>query len=102
MVAGVAGGVSPSLRAGDVVVASEVRDDIGRTVLRAAAPLVAELRAHGSARAHRADGQHRSHRHRVDERERLARTGALAVDMESSAIVRALPTPGICRSRWCG
>ena len=40
VVAGVGGGVSPELRAGDVVVASEVRDDIGRTVLRAAAPLV--------------------------------------------------------------
>ena len=33
VVAGVGGGVSPELRAGDVVVASEVRDDIGRTVL---------------------------------------------------------------------
>ena len=89
VVAGVAGGLDPSLRAGDVVIASEVRDECGRTVLRGAAPLAAELRRMGL-------------RVRVGpmisldeivggakERELLAATGALAVDMESAPIVRA-------------
>jgi 4-hydroxy-3-methylbut-2-en-1-yl diphosphate reductase len=91
VVAGVGGGVSPELRAGDVVVASEVRDDVGRTVLRAAAPLVAELRQQG-LRVHIGPMVSTDHIVTGPERERLARTGALAVDMESSAVVRALPT----------
>ncbi len=91
VVAGVGGGVSPELRAGDVVVASEVRDDIGRTVLRAAAPLVAALRQEG-LRVHIGPMVSTDHIVTGPERERLARTGALAVDMESSAVVRALPT----------
>jgi 4-hydroxy-3-methylbut-2-en-1-yl diphosphate reductase len=91
VVAGVGGGVSPELRAGDVVVASEVRDDVGRTVLRAAAPLVAALRQQG-LRVHIGPMVSTDHIVTGSERERLARTGALAVDMESSAVVRALPT----------
>ena len=91
VVAGVGGGVNPELRAGDVVVASEVRDDIGRTVLRAAAPLVAALRQQG-LRVHIGPMVSTDHIVTGPERERLARTGALAVDMESSAVVRALPT----------
>jgi len=91
VVAGVGGGVSPELRAGDVVVASEVRDDIGRTVLRAAAPLVAALRQQG-LRVHIGPMVSTDHIVTGPERERLARTGALAVNMESSAVVRALPT----------
>ena len=91
VVAGVGGGVSPELRAGDVVVASEVRDDIGRTVLRAAAPLVAALREQG-LRVHTGPMVSTDHIVTGSEREQLARTGALAVDMESSAVVRALPT----------
>ena len=89
-VAGVAGGLDPSLRAGDVVVATEVRDDRGRTVLRAAAPLAAELRRLGM-RVH--SGPIVSTNHIVNstsERERLAATGAIAVDMESAAVVRSV------------
>jgi 4-hydroxy-3-methylbut-2-en-1-yl diphosphate reductase len=90
VVAGVAGGLDPSLRAGDVVVASEVRDGKGRIALRGSAPLAAELRRMGlRVRC----GPIVSSDHIVnssDARERLAATGALAVDMESAAVVRAL------------
>jgi 4-hydroxy-3-methylbut-2-en-1-yl diphosphate reductase len=89
VVAGVAGGVDPTLRPGDVVVATEVRDDRGRIVQRAAAPLVAELRRMGLRVR---TGPMISCDHVVRGPEamaRLAETGAIAVDMESAAIVRA-------------
>jgi len=89
VVAGVAGGVDPSLRPGDIVVASEVRDERGRTVLRGAAPLVAELRRLGLRVR---TGPVVSHDRVVGgagERAALAATGAIAVDMESAALVRA-------------
>jgi 4-hydroxy-3-methylbut-2-enyl diphosphate reductase len=90
VVAGVAGGLDPSLRAGDVIVASEVRDAHGRITLRAAAPIVAELRRLGlrvrSGPMLSCDQIVKG----VADRERLAATGALAVDMESAALVRAV------------
>jgi 4-hydroxy-3-methylbut-2-enyl diphosphate reductase len=90
VVAGVAGGLDPALRPGDIVVASEVRDHMGRAMLRETAPLVAELRRMG-LRVHTGPVVSRDHvvSSRAD-RERLFATGALAVDMESAAIVRAM------------
>jgi len=90
VVAGVAGGLDPSLRPGDIVVASEVRDQHGRAVLRGGAPLVADLRRMG-LRVHTGPIVSTDHIvNSVAERERLAAKGVLAVDMESSAIVRSL------------
>ena len=81
--------LDPSLRPGDVIVANEVRDAHGRAVLRAGGPLAADLRRMGlRVRV----GPIVSTDHLVNsvrERDRLAATGALAVDMESAAIARA-------------
>ncbi len=90
VVAGVGGGLDASLRPGDVVVASEVRDAQGSVVLPAAAPLVAELRSIGLRVRTGPIVSCDAIVNGVTERERFAATGALAVDMESAALVRAV------------
>jgi 4-hydroxy-3-methylbut-2-enyl diphosphate reductase len=95
IVAGVAGGVHPSLRPGDVVVASEVRGPHKRAVLRAGAPLVAELRRMGLRVR---SGPMLSRETLIggpDEREQIAETGALAVDMESADLAAPFAERGI-------
>ncbi|MDT4920393.1 MAG: 4-hydroxy-3-methylbut-2-en-yl diphosphate reductase [Pseudonocardiales bacterium] len=90
VVAGLAGGLDPALRAGDVVVATEVLDATGAVALPAGAPLVAELRNLGMRVHH---GPIVTTDRLVTgpaERARLASGGAIAVDMESAPIVRAL------------
>jgi 4-hydroxy-3-methylbut-2-enyl diphosphate reductase len=72
-------------------VASEVRDERGRIVLRAASPLVAELRRMGM-RVHYGPMVSVDRIVGGAEREKLAETGALAVDMESAAVVRSMGT----------
>jgi 4-hydroxy-3-methylbut-2-enyl diphosphate reductase len=95
VIAGVAGGLDPALRAGDVIVANEVRDERGRTVLRAGGPLAADLRRMGMRVRVGAIVSTDHLINSVDGREKLASTGALAVDMESAAIVRAAVRRGI-------
>ena len=83
LVAGVGGGLGPGVRPGDVVVATEVRGPDGSVRPCPSAPLLAaELSRHGLvvhlgpiASEHRVAGR--------AARERLAATGALAVDTES-------------------
>jgi 4-hydroxy-3-methylbut-2-en-1-yl diphosphate reductase len=88
-VAGIAGGVDPSLRTGDVVVADRVvRADTGHTVVRlpAAAMLARHLSEHGLRAS---TGAVASAEHVVAGAERiaLAEHGVRAVDMESAWLV---------------
>jgi 4-hydroxy-3-methylbut-2-en-1-yl diphosphate reductase len=84
-VLGVAGGVAPGLRPGDVVVATEVRGDGDAVACPSAALLAGALRRAGLrvhlgpiATTHRLAG--------AAELPALAASGVLAVDMESSAL----------------
>ncbi|MEQ7127354.1 4-hydroxy-3-methylbut-2-enyl diphosphate reductase [Actinopolymorpha sp. B11F2] len=90
-VAGIAGALSPDLRPGDVVVATEVRDGAdGAVVSCPSAPLLAgalerthELRRAGSA-VHTGPVVSAHHVVSGSSRADLRATGALAVDMESA------------------
>ncbi len=87
-VAGVCGALDPTLRPGDVVVASEVRGPDRTVAIPGAGLLVAALRRLGiDARL----GPMVSVPHLVSRQERaeLAATGALAVDMESAWLAPA-------------
>jgi 4-hydroxy-3-methylbut-2-enyl diphosphate reductase len=86
-VLGVAGGLGPDVRPGDVVVASEVRDDLGAVRCPSAALLAGQLRRLG-LRVHVGPIVAATHVVSDAERAALASTGALAVDMESTQLVR--------------
>lgn len=90
VIAGLAGGLVPELRAGDVVVATELVDVQGRLALPGARELAARLRQAGHP-VHL--GTITASPHVVSspaERTQLAATGAIAVDMESAVLARAL------------
>lgn len=94
VVAGLAGGLDPAVRAGDVVVATEVQDGAGAVALPAGGPLVAELRRLGLRVHHGAIVTTERLVIGREDRARLAGAGAIAVDMESAPIVRALAVEG--------
>ncbi len=87
-VAGFCGAVVPWLRAGDVVVAGEVRGPDGVTSCDSL-PLVEALAALGIERVHTGPVASADHVVRGAARGVLAREGVLAVDMESAWLVPA-------------
>lgn len=82
-VAGLCGSACPDLGPGQVLVASELRGSQGRIPLASAPSLVASLALAG-IRAHPVTIASVGHAVRGQERERLAREGVQAVDMESA------------------
>jgi 4-hydroxy-3-methylbut-2-en-1-yl diphosphate reductase len=82
-VVGFCGAARQGLRAGDVVVASEVRGPEG-VIACSSGPLVAALAALGIERVHVGPIASADHVVRGAERDLLARQGVLAVDMESA------------------
>ncbi|MEV6979718.1 hypothetical protein AB0M95_00380 [Sphaerisporangium sp. NPDC051017] len=87
-VAGFGGAVDPSLRPGDVVVASEVRFG-DRAYPCPSAPLLASELARDGLRTHVGPLLTCDHVVREAERPHLARLGALAVDMETGPLAEA-------------
>jgi 4-hydroxy-3-methylbut-2-enyl diphosphate reductase len=90
-VVGVAGGLAPEMRPGDLVIPTELRttDAPGALALPAAALLAAEFRRVG-ARVHDGPLVSATRYVRNGARASLAATGAVAVDMESAWLTRAL------------
>jgi 4-hydroxy-3-methylbut-2-enyl diphosphate reductase len=89
VVAGVAGGVDPSVQPGDVVVATEVRGPDGDAIASPSAPLLAGELSRVGLTVHIGPIESRATIVAGDARRRLVDGGALAVDMESYWFARA-------------
>jgi 4-hydroxy-3-methylbut-2-enyl diphosphate reductase len=90
-VVGIAGGLHPGLRTGDVVVASEVRPDgPGPVLVCPAAPLLADLLRRCGRVVHVGPVVTAGRLVTGPARDRLAATGALAVDTESAVLLAGL------------
>ncbi|GDY28681.1 phosphorylase family protein [Gandjariella thermophila] len=87
-VAGVAGALVPGPAPGDLVVPTEIRSAAGTVPCPSAAALAEALRRHGLT-VHTGPVVSVDHVVHGAERARLAATGAVAVDMESAALVAA-------------
>lgn len=94
VVAGLGGGIGADVRGGDVVVADEIRGPGTPVRCHAAPALAAELRRAGFP-VHCGPILTTRHVVRGAQRAELARTGALAVDMESGVLAEAAGTRGI-------
>jgi 4-hydroxy-3-methylbut-2-enyl diphosphate reductase len=95
-VLGVAGGISPDVRPGDVVVANEIRGANG-TIACPSAPLVAGPLRRAGLRVHVGPLVTRSGatpKLASAERTRLVDSGALAIDMESAAVAAKAAAQG--------
>jgi len=90
LIAGVCGALDPQLEPGDVVLASELRTDTKTLPCPDPAILAGVLRR-GGLRVHVGPIASSSGLVFGERRRELALAGALAVDMESAAIVRAAP-----------
>ena len=88
-IAGLCGGVDPSLRAGDVVLATELRSEDGLALPCPGSALLAEPLRRLGLRAVSGALYTSSRILGRDERLRLRATGVLAVDMESAWLVQA-------------
>jgi 4-hydroxy-3-methylbut-2-enyl diphosphate reductase len=90
VVMGVAGGLSPEVQPGDVVVASEIREGLAVVAVATADNLVASLRGAGF-RVHHGPIVSVTRVAGEQERVALAATGAIAVDTESAQLVDGWP-----------
>jgi len=92
VLAGISGGLDPALRPGEIVVATSVRGPDGDELLLSASDasaVAAELRRAGRS-VHLGPIVSSKTLVHGERRAELARTGALAVDMESAWVARAL------------
>ncbi|MBV8777754.1 MAG: phosphorylase [Alphaproteobacteria bacterium] len=93
---GIAGALKPGLRAGDIILSTEVIDDDRRWLSsEALRPHIAELASEIGAIEGPVLGAHLAVATRRDKRRAWKETGALAVDMESVVVARAAAALGI-------